>query len=260
MIKRKFADKREIKNIIGATYKKINIADDQNFVAATIVDINEVDEKLTITRQSGREDTIADVAYKWLTLFVKDEHFAIEVVFNAKSEIVQFVFDIVKKANYKTYVPYKLDLYLDVAITSRKEIEFIDEDKLENAYKMGEISRKNYELAKKTADRIVNRYSRQDELIKLINDSQKYLARLMAFNESREIVKKQKSGGFEIEGMKELFGKGEAAENTPDPRMFERKKPFKLKIPFLSIFKDDTPTSVEEFNAQMEEEEKKKKM
>ena len=89
-MKRKFADKREIPNILTATYKKIAITDDPVIVAASLVDVYEVTDKLKIGRKDGREDTIIDIAYKWITLFLKDEKYVIESAINAKSEIVQF--------------------------------------------------------------------------------------------------------------------------------------------------------------------------
>lgn len=238
-MKRKYADKREVSNILTATYKKIDINDDPKYIAATIVDIYEVSDKLQAERRDGRVDTIIDVAYKWITLFLKDEKYVIEVAINAKSEIVEFIFDICKSINHRTYVPSKLDLYLDVCITSRREIEFQGEEALEEAYKMGNISRKNYELAKKTADKIVNRYSKEDELRNLIIAAQKYLARLMAFTESREINRK-KPTGFEIEGIKELFGKGDFED-------YVEEKP-KEKKSFLSKFFNKPKENKEEPN------------
>ena len=240
-MKRKFADKREIPNILTATYKKIAITDDPVIVAASLVDVYEVTDKLKIGRKDGREDTIIDTAYKWITLFLKDEKYVIESAINAKSEIVQFNFDVCKSCNYKSYIPVRKDLYVDVNLSSRREIEFFGEDELENAYNMGDISRKNYEIAKKTADRIVNKYGREEELRKLVLDTQKYLARLMAAQESKEIDRR-KGGGFEIEGMKELFGKGEYAEM---PETVEKPKE---KKPLFSFLKKKPISEEEESN------------
>lgn len=207
-MKKKYADKREVEAIVTGTYKKVNINDDDYFCAASLVDIFEVKNKWEIPRKNGRLDVIIDTAYKIETLFTKNENYAIEVYFNAKSEIVEFYFDIYKKANWKADVPVREDLLLDVVITSRREVEFLDENELENAYKMGELNRKDYEMAKKTADKIVYKYSKTEELKKLIEASQKYLARLMGKKEGKEINKKKSGGITEIEGIKELFGKG----------------------------------------------------
>ena len=172
-MKKLFADKREIPNILTATYKKITITDDPIIVAAALVDVYEVSDKLKIPRKDGREDTLIDTAYKWVTLFLKDEHYVIESAINAKSEIVEFNFDVCKSCNYKSYIPVRKDLYLDVNLSSRREIEFFGEEELEHAYNMGDISRKNYEIAKKTADKIVNKYGKEEELRKLEIDTQK---------------------------------------------------------------------------------------
>ena len=208
-MKKKYADKRDVDAIITGTYKKVDIFDDDFYSAATLVDVFEVENKWKIPRKDGRLDVILDTAYKVETLFTKNENYAIEVYFNAKSEIVEFYFDIYKKANWKTEVPVREDLFLDVVITSRREVEFLDENELENAYKMGELNRKDYEMAKKTADKIVYKYNKTEELKKLIEASQKYLARLMGKKEGREINKKKSGGITEIEGIKELFGKGD---------------------------------------------------
>lgn len=208
-MKKKYADKRDMTGILTATYKKVDITDDDVFTAAALVDVFEVEKKYEVPRKSGRMDVIMDTAYKWVTLFTKNENYAIGVAFNAKSEIVEFYFDIYKKANWKGEVPAWDDLYLDVIITSRREVEFYEENELENAYKMGDISRKDYELAKKTADKVVYKYSKTEELKSLIESAQKYLARLMGQSTGREINRKKSGGIAEIDGIKELFGKGD---------------------------------------------------
>ena len=67
---------------------------------------------------------------------LKDENFVIIAIYDIKSNLVEFYFDISKDIKYKPKVPVIKDLYLDVVITKNNYVEFIDEPELEEAYKM----------------------------------------------------------------------------------------------------------------------------
>ena len=64
-------------------------------------------------------------------------------------------------------------------LTKENDVIFLDEDELEEAFKLLDIKQKDYELAKKTADKIVNRYHNQEEFDKLKEIASNYLDKLM---------------------------------------------------------------------------------
>lgn len=178
-MKKKLGDYSKTKDILEKEYKKVEIKDDPYFAAACLVDIKQVAKKWDVERKNNGEETILDVGYKWLTLYPKDEQFAILTIFDEKEQFVEFYFDIAKKVNYKPRVPYIEDLYLDVVITKENDVIFVDEEELNEAYKLADIKQKDYELARKTADKIVNKFHNKEELEKLKQIAKHYLEKLL---------------------------------------------------------------------------------
>lgn len=178
-MKKKYADHSKVKDILEKEYKKIDLKDDEYFAAASLTDIKKVEKQWRIPRKNGERDTILDIGYKWLTLYPKDEKFVIIAMYNPKLELVEFYFDIAKKIKYKAKIPSYEDLYLDITMTANNEVEFVDEDELEEAYKLADVKQKDYEIAKKAADKIVSKFHRTEEFEKLKEISEKYLEKLI---------------------------------------------------------------------------------
>ncbi len=177
-MKKKHADYSKIKDILEKEFKKLDTKNDPEFGTVCLLNAKKVEKKWRVPRENG-EEVILDMGYRWLTLYPRDENYAIIAVFNSKSELVEFYFDIAKKVKYKARVPYIIDLYLDVVFTKENDVIFLDEDELEEAFKLLDIKQKDYELAKKTADKIVNRYHNQEEFDKLKEIASNYLDKLM---------------------------------------------------------------------------------
>lgn len=178
-MKKKYADHSKVKDILEKEYKKIDLKNDEYFAAVSLVDIKKVEKQWRIPRKNGDIDTILDVGYKWITLYPKDENFVIIAMYNAKLELIEFYFDIARKIKYKAKIPCYEDLYLDITMTANNEVEFVDEDELEEAYKLADVKQKDYENAKKAADRIVSKFHRTEEFEKLKEISTKYLETLI---------------------------------------------------------------------------------
>lgn len=178
-MKKKYADHSKVKDILEKDYKKIDLKDDEYFAAVSLTDIKKVEKQWRIPRKNGERDTILDIGYKWLTLYPKDENFVIIAMYSTKLEFIEFYFDIAKKIRYKAKIPYYEDLYLDIVITKNNEIEFLDEDELEEAYKLADVKQKDYENAKKAADKIISKFHRPEEFEKLKEISLRYLEKLM---------------------------------------------------------------------------------
>lgn len=178
MFKRQFADHSNNKEIYSSEYRKMDLKDDPYFGAACLINITKAGEKRWIERKNGEKQVILDANYKWLLLYPKKGDFSVMAIFNTDSQFVQFTFDIGKNVNYKTKIPYLDDLYLDIVMSENNEIQFIGEEELETAYKSSAIKQKDYEIAKKAADRIVNTFYKPQEYEKLKNTAIRCLEEL----------------------------------------------------------------------------------
>ena len=76
-------------------------------------------------------------------------------------------------------MPYTDDWYLDIVLTKENDVIFLDENELEEAFKMGEIDQTDYQVIRKTADKIVNKYHKPEEFEKLKKIADGYLDKLI---------------------------------------------------------------------------------
>lgn len=178
-MRRKYADYSKHKDIIEKDYRKLDTDNDSYFGAVCLLDIKQVAQKWRVAREGREDDVILDMGYRWLTLYPREENFCIIAIYDVKSELVEFYFDICKKIKYKPKVPSMHDLYLDVVLTNRNEVIFLDEDELNEAYKSGNIKQEDYELAKRTADKILNKFHGQADFDRLKQIADEYLGQLI---------------------------------------------------------------------------------
>ena len=174
-LKRKYADYPDKKDILEKELKRADMSKDSYFNTICLLEINKVEKQWKVPRENREDEIILDNGYKWLTMYPKNENFTIIAIFNLKHEFVEFYFDIAKKINLKSKVPYTEDLYLDVVLTNKNEVIFLDEDELNDALNAGNISKSEYELAKKTADKIVNKFHLQKDFQELKEKASAYL-------------------------------------------------------------------------------------
>lgn len=95
---------------------------------------------------------IVDNNYYWLQFAPKDEHYWLTVMYNDKSELIQYYFDV----TYENHVTndgesYFYDLYLDVVVLPDGTLFLLDEDELEDALNLKIINKDTFNLAHKTA-------------------------------------------------------------------------------------------------------------
>ena len=108
-MKKKHADYSKIKDILEKEFKKLDTKNDPEFGTVCLLNAKKVEKKWRVPRENG-EEVILDTGYRWLTLYPRDENYAIIAVFDTNSELVEFYFDIAKKVKYKARVPYIIDL------------------------------------------------------------------------------------------------------------------------------------------------------
>ena len=96
-----------------------------------------------------------------------------------KDNIVEWYFDIARELGNEDGIPYEDDLYLDVVIVPDGRIHLLDEDELEDAYNKKEVNKKDYDMAYKTANMIMEKAKEKDTVEKLTVFTKKYLNKLM---------------------------------------------------------------------------------
>lgn len=95
---------------------------------------------------------VIDDNYYVLEIVPKDENYAMRLFLDDKKKPLEYYFDICKNSNldYVYAVPYYDDLYLDITVDARNnEINILDEKELNEALKINDITKEDYELVMK---------------------------------------------------------------------------------------------------------------
>ena len=108
--------------------------------------------------------------YKWLEIYPDNQNYCITAIYNDKGNIVEWYFDIADSIGETNGIPYEDDLYLDVVIVPDGRINILDEDELKDALDRREISQKQYDMAHKTADNIIETYGKNIDNLKKFTD------------------------------------------------------------------------------------------
>ena len=162
-MKKKYGDLSKIKDIIDSDFVKLETPNDQFFGAVCMSYIKKVLNKWRVPRDNGNDEVILDIGYRWETLYPRNENYSIIAMYNIKGELIEFYFDIAKKINFKARIPYTEDWYLDIVLTKKNDVIFLDEDELEEALKLADISQKDYETVRKTTYKIDNKNHKPEE-------------------------------------------------------------------------------------------------
>lgn len=89
--------------------------------------------------------------FTWLTILPRDEYYCIMAVLDEKRKILLWYIDMIAGQGVdKDTIPYCDDLYLDLVVYPDGTIVEDDRDELENAWKQGDITSEQYELANLT--------------------------------------------------------------------------------------------------------------
>jgi uncharacterized protein len=124
---------------------------------------------------------IVDTGYSWLKQFpAEEQHFTVTTHFDASGHILLWYIDICLSTGVGTnQIPWLDDLYLDLVVSPKMEIEVKDADELLAARESGEISTTEFDLAWREADRLIEQISKnQLGLFALSNDHRQMLLQL----------------------------------------------------------------------------------
>lgn len=96
----------------------------------------------------GKEICIASDGYTWVQYFINGKNFAITAMLDDRHNLVQYYIDVTKEYEIDDRgLPYFDDLYLDVVLLPSGKVYILDEEELEDAYKSGDVTKEEYELA-----------------------------------------------------------------------------------------------------------------
>ena len=118
----------------------------------------------------------ANSGYKWLEFYPENSNIAMTVCYNNENKILQWYFDIINNVGIENNNPYFEDLYLDVTLTPENKIELLDEDEINEALELKNITKKQYDMAYKTAKELMKRIDGNVE--KIAKFSNKYFDKI----------------------------------------------------------------------------------
>ena len=172
-LKKRYADARNKDNhILERDYTNLRIDNEEFNGNISLLNIKKVnfpwyvdDEKRCILANN----------YKWLEIYPDGKNYCLTVIYDEKERISEFYYDIARHVGIEDGVPYEDDLYLDVVIVPDGRIHLLDEDELQLAYENREINQKDYDMAYRVANELIEKYKLKENIEELEKFSKKYL-------------------------------------------------------------------------------------
>ena len=86
-----------------------------------------------------------------------NEKWSVVTIYNDNGDIIEWYFDINKINTIDDEgKPYRIDLYLDVALMPNGNITILDEDELQDAFDAGFVSRQEFDMAYETLKELLD--------------------------------------------------------------------------------------------------------
>lgn len=167
-LKKRFATDVDNMSIVDEVERKIINVNEDCFKGDIVLNIFKKMNNPYIISNTGIY--IANNNYKWLEFYDYNSKMRLTTMYNENNEILEWYFDIARKIVKEKGIPYEDDLYLDVVLTPDGKTILLDEDELEQAYKMREITKEEYEEVKKQANDLMKRINGKHKEIKQFTD------------------------------------------------------------------------------------------
>lgn len=171
-LKKKYADARNKDDILKRSFKNIRIDKDNFHGNISLLTIKEVKKEWRIDVE---QRCILANNYNWLGFYPDGKNYCITAMLDDKDNIVEWHFDMARQLGEEKGVPYEDDLYLDVVLVPDGRINVLDEDELEDAYNRKEVSKKDYDMAYETANKIIKEAKGEGYLKRLNDFTKEYL-------------------------------------------------------------------------------------
>ena len=132
--------------------------------------------KMTKPFSANGSDVLVDDGYMLIEITPKDSVFNVRVFFDEERNILQRYIDISKSTGFdsEANAPYYDDLFLDIVIGKTGDVRVLDEDELEEALKLGVISKDEFDFANQVKERLLQEIeNKSNKFIEL--DVEKYM-------------------------------------------------------------------------------------
>ena len=157
--------KRRFANEVEGDYTQERIESDYFTGYVCYIKLKNVEKPLVVS--NGVETIcIKDNNYEWIELYPDNGKYALTIIFDDNSNLIEWYFDISKNVWVDNSIPYEDDLYLDMIITPDGKQIVIDEDELLNAEKSGDITSEDVNDAYKTLDYLKEKFLNNFESLK----------------------------------------------------------------------------------------------
>lgn len=191
----------------------------------------------------------ANSGCKWLEFYPENSNIAMTVAFNQENKILNWYFDIINKIGIENDNPYFEDLYLDVTLTPQNKMELLDEEELEEALKIGDVSKEQYDLAYKTAKELMKKIDGKQENLKKF--SNKYFDKINLIGQIKDEDIGEKS--IRVEKYRQRFGaRGIVIRDDGKIAVFNKSLKNEFKLPGGGI--DEGEETAEAFKREVFEE------
>ena len=151
-IKIKPIDRNEWKRVLK---KKVAYADiSERKGVACLMKFEEITSPL-IKPCFGRDVTLVDVGYYWLQIGFENENYWLTTMFDREGNFVQYYFDITRNNVIDGEKSWFEDLFLDIIVQEKDEVEVLDADELKLALEENVITNEEFEFVNETAEKII---------------------------------------------------------------------------------------------------------
>ena len=155
-MKRKYADYQNWKDVEEKRYLNKYFYNDDFKGNISLLTAVKVKEKLAVD-MNGKQVVVLDDNFRWLEVYPdNNKNIAASIIINDKNEILQWYFDIAKDTGFtEDGVPYIDDLYLDVIMYPSGKLKMVDQNELQEALDIHDITKEDFDLAYKVADSLM---------------------------------------------------------------------------------------------------------
>lgn len=161
--------KRRYANKVEGIYVQKRV--DEDYFKGYVCNVKIIDvEKPLIVNNGINEVCIKDNGYEWFEVYPDNKNYALTIMFDNKLNLIEWYFDIAKEVGIENGIPYEDDLYLDMVVTPDGQNLVLDEEELNEAFRRGEISQFDVDLAYQTLKELEKMYvCNIDNLVNLTN-------------------------------------------------------------------------------------------
>ena len=155
-MKRKYANYQNWKDVEEKRYVNKYFNNDDFKGNISLLTAMKVKKKLVVD-MNGKEVVVLDDNFRWLEVYPdNNKNIAASIIINDKNEILQWYFDIAKDTSFtENGVPYIDDLYLDVIMYPSGKLKMVDQDELQEALDIHDITKEDFDLAYKVAESLM---------------------------------------------------------------------------------------------------------